>query len=247
MNATPPRSPNGAPPGGQRSAWVAGGSGLVGRALLDVLLEAPEYARVLAVTRRPLGREHPRLANRITPFDRLETLLAGTPCQDAFCCLGTTLRQAGSEAAFRAVDHDEVLRFARAARKAGAERFVFVSAVGADPTAKNFYLRVKGEAEAGLAALGFQALDLAQPALLLGGSRSDARPLETTARLFMPLANPFLGGSMKSYRGIDVAVLARAMLGMARSGRRGVCRYTYDGLQKIAAKVSRTGSAKAGA
>jgi uncharacterized protein YbjT (DUF2867 family) len=161
---------------------------------------------------------------------------AGAPCHDAFCCLGTTLRQAGSEAAFRAVDHDQVLRFARAARQAGAERFVFVSSVGADPDSKTFYLRVKGETERDLATLGFPSLDLAQPGLLLGGSRPDSRPLETTARLFMPLANPFLGGSLKGYRGIDVATLARALLGMARSGRRGVQRHTYEALAKLAAK-----------
>jgi len=236
MSAAPPKIPTPAPPGGQRSAWVAGGSGLVGRALIDVLVEAPEYARVLAVTRRPLGREHPRLANRILPFDRLESQISGTPCQDAFCCLGTTLRQAGSEAALRAVDHDEVLRFARAARQAGAERFVFVSAVGADPASKNVYLRIKGETEADLAALGFPALDLAQPGLLLGGSRPDTRPLETTARLFMPLANPFLGGSLKGYRGIDVGVLARALLGMVRVGRRGVQRHTFEALVKLASR-----------
>jgi uncharacterized protein YbjT (DUF2867 family) len=230
----PPRTPAGAP-AAARSAWIAGGSGLVGRALVDVLVEAPEYARVLAVTRRPLGREHPRLANRILPFDKVDAL-AGTPCHDAFCCLGTTLRQAGSEAAFRAVDHDQVLRFARAARQAGAERFVFVSSVGADPDSKTFYLRVKGETERDLATLGFPSLDLAQPGLLLGGSRPDSRPLETTARLFMPLANPFLGGSLKGYRGIDVATLARALLGMARSGRRGVQRHTYEALAKLAAK-----------
>ena len=78
---------------------------------------------MLAVSRRPLGREHPRLANRILPFEQLESQLTGATCHDAFCCLGTTLRQAGSEAAFRAVDHDQVLRFARTARQAGAERF----------------------------------------------------------------------------------------------------------------------------
>jgi nucleoside-diphosphate-sugar epimerase len=232
----PSRTPSGSPSAAPRSAWVAGGSGLVGRALVDVLVEAPDYARVLAVTRRPLGREHPRLANRILPFEKLEAQLAGSPCQDAFCCLGTTLRRAGSEAAFRAVDHDTVLRFARAARQAGAERFVFVSAVGADPASKNFYLRVKGETEADLAAVGFPSLDLAQPGLLLGGTRSDSRPLETTARLFMPLANPLLGGSLKGYRGIEVETLAKALLGMARSGRRGTQRYTFDALAKLAAK-----------
>ena len=172
----PPRTPNSPPPAAQRSAWVAGGSGLVGRVLIDVLVEAPEYARVLAITRRPLGREHPRLANRILPFEKLESQLAGTPCQDAFCCLGTTLRRAGSEAAFRAVDHDAVLRFARAARKAGAERFVFVSAVGADPASKNFYLRVKGETEA----------DLAEPRFPV----ARPRPARPDARRFAPRHPP---------------------------------------------------------
>ncbi len=239
--ATPNRQGTALPGAPQRSAWVAGGSGLSGRALLDVVLEAPDYARVLAVSRRPLGREHPRLANRILPFEQLESQLAGVPCHDAFCCLGTTLRQAGSEAAFRAVDRDQVMRFARAARQAGAERFVLVSAAGADPAAKNFFQRVKGETEADVEALGFLSLDIAQPGLLLGGSRPDTRPLEATARLLMPLANPFLGGAMKSYRGIDVAVLARALLGMVRSGRRGVRRHSYAGLVKLAARTAAGG------
>ncbi len=110
---------------------------LLGRQLIEVLVEAPEYARVTAVTRRPLGREHPRLVNRIVPFDRLESQLAGLPCHDVFCALGTTLAQAGSEAAFRAVDHDAVLRVARLARQVRAERFVRdVSAAGADAASR---------------------------------------------------------------------------------------------------------------
>ena len=237
----PAKPPGSAPPSppGQRQAWVFGANGLVGRHLVDALLEAPEYARVTAITRRPLGREHPRLANRIVAFDRLEAQLAGVPCQDAFCCLGTTLARAGSEAAFRAVDHDEVLRVARLARQAGAERFVLVSAAGADPASKNFYLRVKGEAEAAVAALGFPALDIAQPGLLLGGSRAESRPLESVARVLMPLANPLLGGGLKAWRGIDVAVLARALVGMTRTGRRGVTRHSYEALQKLATRAPR--------
>ena len=223
---------------GQRHAWVAGASGLVGRQLVDTLLEAPEYARVNAITRRPFGREHARLANRIVAFERLDAQLAGVACHDAFCCIGTTLRTAGSEAAFRAVDHDEVLRFARVARRAGAERFVFVSAAGADPAAGNFYLRVKGETEADLAALGFPALDIVQPGLLLGGSRAETRPLEAVGRVLMPLANPLLQGRWLAFRGIDVRELSRAMLGIARSGRRGVQRYTFEALRKAAAKAA---------
>src|SRR5690349_14953190 len=93
-------------------ALLAGASGFVGGYVLDCLLEAPEFARVFAITRRPLGREHPRLANRIVQFEKLETQLKGGRCDVAFCCLGTTMKQAGSERAFRQVDHDLVLSFA---------------------------------------------------------------------------------------------------------------------------------------
>lgn len=226
-------------PAAQRQAWVFGASGLVGRQLVEVLLESPDHARVTALTRRPIGRDHPRLANRIVAFDRLESQLAGAACHDVFCCLGTTLAEAGSEAAFRAVDHDTVLRVARVARQAGAERFVLVSAAGADPASKNLFLRVKGEAEASVAALGFPALDIVQPGLLLGGARAGSRPLESMARLLMPVVNPLLGGERKAFRGIDVAVLARAMAALPRRGRRGINRYTWDALQKLAAKAAR--------
>ena len=89
--APPPSSTPPAAPPGQRQAWVFGANGLLGRQLLEVLVEAPEYARVTAVTRRPLGREHPRLANRIVAFERLDTQLAGLPCHDVFCALGVGL------------------------------------------------------------------------------------------------------------------------------------------------------------
>jgi uncharacterized protein YbjT (DUF2867 family) len=206
----------------------------MGRTLIDALLDAPEYTRIMAISRRPIGREHARLANRIMPSEQLEAQLAGLSCNDAFCCLGTTIAKAGSEAAFRAVDCGEVLRFARAARKAGAGRFVVISSVGADPGSKNLYLRVKGEMEAQLVALGFPALDIMQPGLLLGGRRAELRPAEAIGRLLMPLVNPVLPGALKPYRGIDVEVLARAMVGVARSGRRGMQRHTWEALLRAA-------------
>jgi hypothetical protein len=95
---------------------LAGATGLVGKNALDTLLDAPDIGRVFAVTRRPLGREHPRLANRIVKFDTLEAQLQGTTCHVAVCCLGTTIHQAGSQPAFRRVDVDYVLAFARAAK-----------------------------------------------------------------------------------------------------------------------------------
>lgn len=212
---------------------LAGASGLTGSRTLDALLDAPDVARVLAVSRRPLGREHPRLANRIVQFAQMEAQLKGTVAEVGLCCLGTTIRQAGSQAAFRAVDIDCVLSFARAARAAGARRFVVISSVGANPESKNFYLRTKGEMEQQLEALGFESLDILQPSMLLGW-RKEMRPLELLGLTLMPLVNPLLGGKYAAYRGISVTTVAQAMLGATRSGRRGVQRYTHTGIEALA-------------
>jgi uncharacterized protein YbjT (DUF2867 family) len=215
--------------GESRVALLAGASGLTGGYTLDALLAAPDVSRVLAVSRRPLGREHPRLANRIVQFERIETQLKGTSCDVALSCLGTTMRKAGSQQGFRAVDVDCVLAFARAARAAGARRFVVISSVGANPTARNFYLRTKGEMEEELEGVGFESLDILQPSMLLSW-RSEMRPLELIARAFMSVANPLLRGNYAPYRGISARTVGAAMLGATRSGRRGVQRYTYEGI-----------------
>jgi uncharacterized protein YbjT (DUF2867 family) len=215
-----------------RVVWLAGASGLTGGCVLDALLEAPDVSRVLAVSRRPLGREHPRLANRIVQFARLEEQLKGASCDVALCCLGTTLRKAGSQEQFRAVDVGCVIAFARAAKAANARRFVVVSSVGADPAARNYYLRTKGEMEGGLEELGFESLDILQPSVLLSW-RSEMRPLELVAGLLMPLVNPLLSGNYLAYRGISARTVAAAMLGAMRCGRRGVQRYTYEGIQAL--------------
>jgi len=217
----------------ERLVLLAGASGLAGGCALDALLEAPDVTRVTAVSRRPLARQHPRLANRIVPFERLEAQLQGTRCDVALCCLGTSIRQAGSQQAFRALDVDCVLAFARAAKAAGARRFVAISSVGADPRSGNFYLRTKGEMEEQLAAAGFESLDILQPSLLLGW-RAQMRPLELAARAFLPLLNPLLRGSYVAYRAISARTVGAAMLGAARSGRRGVQRYTHEGIGALA-------------
>jgi uncharacterized protein YbjT (DUF2867 family) len=211
---------------------LAGATGLVGALALEALLEAPDIGRVFAITRRPLGREHPRLANRIVKFDVLETQLKGMSCHVAVCCLGTTIRQAGSEQEFRRVDVDYVLSFARVAKAAGVQRFIVVSSAGADPQSKNFYLRTKGEMEAELATVGFVSLDILQPGPLLG-LRHQMRPLELGALLLMPLVNPFLRGPREAYRGIGAKTIGAAVVGAMRLGRRGVQRYTYDNLQAL--------------
>ncbi len=216
-------------------ALLAGATGLVGGALLDTLLAAADFSRVVAITRRPLPREHARLANRTVRFERLAEQLAGFLCHTVFCCLGTTLRAAGSKEAFRSVDFDLVLALARAARAWQAQRFVVISSVGADPHSKNFYLRTKGQMEQALEQTGFASLDILQPSMLLG-TRRELRPVELAARLLAPLVNPLLVGKRRIYRGISSRTVAQAMLGAARSGRRGVYRYTHDGIVALSQK-----------
>jgi uncharacterized protein YbjT (DUF2867 family) len=219
--------------GEQKVILLAGASGFVGNLALDALLDSTDISRVYAITRRPLGREHPRLANRIVQFEQIESQLKGLTCQAALCSVGTTIRQAGSEQAFREVDFDAVLAFARTAKAAQAQRFVVVSSAGADPKSKNFYLRTKGEMEEALAGVGFTSLDILQPSLLLGWRR-EIRPLELLGTAFAPLINPFLTGKREPFRAIPARTVAAAMAGVTRSGRRGVQRYTYSAIQSLA-------------
>jgi uncharacterized protein YbjT (DUF2867 family) len=223
--------------GATRVALVSGSNGLVGSKLLPILLSAPEYSRVHALTRRALPADNPRLANRVVRFDApLDAQLKGLVCQDAFCCLGTTMRDAGSQEAFYAIDHDLIIKFATFALSAGAERLVVVSSVGADPGAKNFYLRVKGETEKDLERLRFRSLDILQPSMLLG-SRRELRVLELVAQPAMRLASPLLLGHAARYRAIEAATVAAAMYGAACSMRKGIYRYTYTELRKLAANT----------
>jgi uncharacterized protein YbjT (DUF2867 family) len=214
-------------------ALVAGASGLAGSHLLTALLGAPDFARVYAVTRRALGREHARLANRIVQFDRLESQLKGLTCHTAFCCLGAPMRSAGRDPAARRVDLDYVLAFGRAARAAQAQRFVFLSCVGADSDSGSARLQTKQQAEEALEALGFPSLDILQPGPLLG-LRREISLYEAARSLVALAATPLLFGPREAYRGIAARTVAAALLGAARSGRRGVYRYTYSAIRALA-------------
>jgi uncharacterized protein YbjT (DUF2867 family) len=216
-----------------RIALVAGASGLVGGFLVQALLEAPDYSRVFALTRRPLGREHAKLANRIVVFERMATQLKGLVANDAFCCIGTTIAEAGSQEVFREADLDAVLLFAEAARAAGATRFAVVSSVGASASSKKFYLRTKGEMEDAVTTMGFASVDIFQPSLLLG-PRKQVRTMELIGGLLSPLINPLLTGSREALRAIPAETVARAMIGAARRGGRGIYRYTHAGIRQMA-------------
>lgn len=207
---------------------LAGASGLVGRAVLTQLLERRNGPRILAPVRRALDASSPRLValvSDLAPADDdglRDRLRSQAPAIDAFvCCLGSTLKKAGSSEAFLAVDRDLVLRLADIARDLGARQAILVSSVGASAQSGNFYLRVKGETERALGERGFDRVDLLRPGLLLG-ERSESRPGEAIARALTPLTNPLLRGPLRRYRGIaaaDVAAAAVALMGRDEAGR----------------------------
>lgn len=222
----------------QRVAMLAGASGATGGALLQLLLREPGFARVLALSRRPLPLEHARLANRILRFEELASSLKGQRCTDAFCTLGAAGGPRATEAQLRAVDLQLVLDFARVALAAGASRLVVVSAAGAGPGAQHPFQRVKGEMEAGVRALGFTGLDILQPGLVYGARSSDGAG-DTLRHGLMSLAGPLLRRSKGALHALGVREVAAAMVAAARSQRRGPCLYAGESLTALAAAGSR--------
>ena len=194
-----------------RSALLAGTTGLIGRALLTLLLESPNYASVHALLRRSVRDlpAHPKLHVDVVDFERLPALPA---VDDVFIALGTTIKVAGSEAAFRRVDFDAVLATARLARAAGARRVIVVSALGADAGSAVFYNRVKGEMEQAVAALGYETVVFVRPSLLVGDRAALGQPACAGERWALRLLRPVLGIVPAGLRPIDAGDVARAML-----------------------------------
>lgn len=204
-----------------RTALIAGSTGLVGHDLLQRLLFDPAYTSVRALTRRPLALKHDSLQELQTDFSALGTLGASLQVDDVFCCLGTTLRAAGSRAAFEDVDYRMVVDLARATRDAGAHQFIVVSAVGASTHSPAYYNRVKGRMEAAVSALGFSAVHIVRPSLLLG-ERSEKRPSEAFAQKASPYLAPLLAGPLQRYRPVAAEDVAESMLRLALRGEHGV-------------------------
>ncbi len=185
---------------------LAGATGLVGHALARAWA-GPGTLHLLV--RRPVAAPSPACRVQVVDFHALPALPAA---HDAYCALGTTIKLAGSQAAFRAVDFDAVLAFARAARQAGVRRFAVVSALGAHPRAANFYARVKGEMEAALAGVGFESLVIARPSLLLGDRAALGQPVRRAEAIGQALSRHVGGLVPAAWRPIEADTVARALV-----------------------------------
>ena len=191
-----------------RTALLVGATGLIGSFLLKRLIASPAYSRVIVRVRRPLAVTAPKLTVEIVDFDHLDERPIGA--EDVYCCLGTTIKQAGSQEAFRRVDFGYPVALARRAVNDGVRRLFVVSALGANARSSVFYSRVKGEMEEAVRASGVPQIYFFRPSLL-DGPRAEARPGERIGSLVGSLLGPLLG----KYRPIQADAVAEAMLVVA--------------------------------
>jgi uncharacterized protein YbjT (DUF2867 family) len=208
-----------------KTALVLGATGLIGNLLTHQLLESPQYETVKVLVRSSLKWKHPRLQEVTFDFEHPNGLLA--QADDIFCCLGTTMKKAGSKEAFKKVDYQYPMDIARLGLENGAKQFSIVTAMGADPDSSFFYNRVKGEVERDLRALNFPALLIFRPSLLLGNrgeNRLGERLAEGAMRLFSPLIPA-------KYKGVEASKVASAMLVTAQQSLTGPHVYESDVLQ----------------
>lgn len=219
-----------------KTAILIGATGLVGGHVLRLLLESPVYSKVIAVSRRPVAVNHQKLVRLETgSFDLLGSALEGVQADDAFCCLGTTIRQAGTKAEFHKVDYGYVLEFAHSALRNGVQHFLLVSALGAQARSPVFYNRVKGLLEKEVGALGFAQTSIFRPSLLIG-DRVEDRPGEAMGLRLSALITPFLRGPLRSLHPVNGAEVAAAMVAAAQIPAPGKIKiYHYDDMQQLLA------------
>lgn len=217
----------------KRTALIVGATGLVGNELLHILLDSSMYESICILVRMRISTEHTKLTQQIVDFNALEKHAEMFAVDDVFCCLGTTIKKAGSQEAFKKVDFEYPLQVARLAKQKDAKQFLIISAMGANKNSKVFYSRVKGEIEAALEDVDILSLHIFRPSLLLG-KRKEFRLGERFAEVISPIFSVLLIGRLRKYKPIQAKDVAIAMYENAKDGQIG--RFVYDGNQMISSK-----------
>jgi uncharacterized protein YbjT (DUF2867 family) len=198
-------------------ALLAGTTGLIGSQLLELLLADNDYDRVIAISRKSLDKTHPKLENLVCNLNELENHSTSLKADDVFCCLGTTMKNAKTKQAFRAVDYDAPVAIAKIAKDSGAKRYLLISALGANKDSSIFYNQVKGEVEEAIAQVGFDSFHIFQPSLLTG-PRKEQRTGEEAAQVFYKIFGFLIP---KKFAAIESIKVARAMVAFAKQSSKG--------------------------
>jgi uncharacterized protein YbjT (DUF2867 family) len=215
---------------------ITGASGLIGGYLLKHLLSDEFYSEIIVLARKPLGFSHPRLKELILDFSGIHKI-EKIDAAHFFCCLGTTIRKAGTRERFREVDFSYVAAFAKLAERSGARVFQVVSSIGADPLSRNFYLQVKGEMEESVRSASIPSIVIFRPSMLMG-ERKEFRFGEEAGKFLMKGLNLLLVGKWKKYRGIEGSAVSEAMFLLAKEGKNGIMILESDKIQELADKAN---------
>lgn len=199
----------------QMNALIAGATGLVGTELLKMLVDSDGYDKVHVLNRRKIGYGSSKVEEHVIDFDELAAFEPGQGINHVFCCLGTTIKKAGTKENFRKVDLDYVVDLARKAKQINAPKFLVISALGASEKSAIFYNRVKGEMEQAVREIAIPCTFIFRPSLLMG-DRKENRTGEKTAVMVYKVLNPLFIGKLKKYKGIRAEKVARAMIETAK-------------------------------
>jgi uncharacterized protein YbjT (DUF2867 family) len=218
-----------------KTATVIGATGMIGQNLVGLLLKDKYFDTTRIIVRRPVEKMDPGMEVKLVDFSNTESLKLALEGSDTiFCCIGTTQKKVkGDKALYRSVDFDIPVNAARLGKETGCEKFIVVSAVGANPDSNNFYLRLKGEMEEALKQTGVKSIHIMRPSMLLG-KRSESRPAEKVGQVLSKALSFLLPSKYKPVEGMDVA---KAMLKIAKEDRPGVHVYHFKEIEQLTDKL----------
>lgn len=215
-----------------KTAILLGASGLVGSFLLDILLDSEEYQTIIVFVRKQLEKQHSKLKQYVIDFDVPHTYKDLVVGDDLFCCLGTTIKQAGSQEAFRKVDLEYPTKFAQIAEENGIKQYLIITSVGADSHSSTFYLKTKGECEDDIRKRQISSISVFRPASLIG-ERKTKRWTESVSVPLLKVFSVFLFGRLKKYKPVSAEQVAKAMFIIAQNPQKGYNVYESDKIQTI--------------
>ncbi len=199
-----------------KKAVIFGSTGLTGFQVLKQLCNHTNYGEIICYNRKPLVFSHPKFKEIIIDFSDLSGTVKTIEADEMYCCLGTTIKKAGSQQAFRKVDYDLPVAIGKIAAQNKVKHLLVVSSIGANQKSGNFYLRTKGEMEQQITTLNIPQITIARPSMLLG-ERKEYRFGEEMGKIIMKITVPLMIGKLKKYRGITAETVARAMIIIANS------------------------------